>query len=120
MRELLLRRWFIFPVHNSIQVFRASHLTCAQMARMQGGDLTNPKGLPRVGAEPGKLRLAHRPESRLTVHIGRLTVGSSGSEIRISPVFPDLGCRISNFPWWVSRILRLTVRPRPNPTFRVV
>jgi CheY-like chemotaxis protein len=45
---------------------------------------------------------------------------SNGKEMRTMPACPVCGEMISSLPWCVSMILRVTVSPRPSPTFRVV
>ena len=45
---------------------------------------------------------------------------STGSETRTTPGWPACGGTISSLPWCVSMIFRLTVKPKPKPTLRVV
>ena len=91
-------------------------------------------GKPRVNNQKAALRMKIVSQTKCLLdgyqedalhglsqtHDSAGTPGSIGSEIRTMPDCPVLRGRISSLPWCVSMIFRLTVRPRPRPTLRVV
>src|SRR5713226_6134617 len=85
-------------------------------------NLANSPGLPRLiyDLKNGRLDQPKLPGGSLRGQDWEGEEASSGRDTRTVPWEPLEGPVMTSFPWWVSMILRLTVRPRPSPTLRVV